>query len=157
MRQRAALAAAVAPEPRLLIADEPTTALDVMTQAEVLDLIKACASPTRAVLLITHDLLVASRLCDRIAVAYAGRVVEEGPAEIMLSRPHHPYTQALLAAALKVAVRGRLKAIPGSPAAPGTIGGCPFHPRCPEAKSLCSKEMPEFKRKGKTLSACILT
>lgn len=156
MRQRAALAAAVAPDPELLIADEPTTALDVVTQAEVLEVLKACAGPRRAVLLITHDLLVAAKACSRIAVAYAGRIVEEGPVESMLKRPQHPYTLALLAAARKDAVKGRLQAIPGAPAAPGSVGGCPFHPRCPKVMSRCRTEAPVMEKKGKTQSACFL-
>lgn len=136
MRQRAMLALALANRPRLLVADEPTTALDATIQLQILQLLKREARD-RALLLITHDLAVASELCDRIAVLYHGRVREIGATATLLARPRHPYTRALLDLAPRFG--GALPApIPGAPPAPGeTIEGCSFRPRCARAIERC--------------------
>ncbi len=148
-RQRALLAIALAAEPDLLIADEPTTALDVTIQAEVLDLLDELRRErSLALLLITHDLAVVARSCDRLAVLYAGEVVEEGATADLLSNPAHPYTRGLLASLPRLGEgveRGRLAAIPGQvPAAGALPTGCPFHPRCAERLACCSIEAPPF-------------
>jgi len=156
MRQRVALASALSSDPALVIADEPTTALDVLTQAEILEYLQAGVGPESSLLLITHDLKVAASICTRLCVAYAGRVVESGPAEAMRNRPHHPYTQALWAAASRIQRNGRLASIGGVPAAPGTMRGCAFHPRCPKVFDKCIKESPNSVKAGQTMSRCFL-
>jgi oligopeptide/dipeptide ABC transporter ATP-binding protein len=146
MRQRVALAIAVSCNPRLLIADEPTTALDVTIQAQVLALLeKMTAEHDLSVLLISHDLGVVAGFCERLIVMYAGRIVESGPTERLLSRPSHPYTRALLSSvpAIRGALPDRLPSIPGSPPVGGvTISGCPFVPRCPIAREVCRVSDP---------------
>ncbi len=148
-RQRALLAIALAAEPELLIADEPTTALDVTVQAQVLDLIEELRRERQlAVLLVTHDLGVVARACDRVAIFYAGEVVEEGPTDEVLARPAHPYTRALLASVPRLgegAESGRLAAIPGQvPTLADRPAGCPFHPRCAERLASCDRETPPW-------------
>jgi len=136
MRQRASIAIGVSCEPSVLIADEPTTALDVTVQAQILELFAELQrSMHMAILLVTHDVGVAEQLGDRIAVMYAGRIVENGPAQQVLSEPAHPYTAALLAALPEAGIaRGALKPIPGRAAMAGEeISGCPFAPRCERA------------------------
>ena len=146
-KQRALLAIALAAEPELLIADEPTTALDVTIQAEVLDLLESLRR-TRglAILLITHDLGVVARSCDRLAVLYAGEVVEEGATRDVLSAPAHPYTRGLLASLPRLGEGiecGRLAAIPGQvPAAGAFPPGCAFHPRCGDRLAHCASDAP---------------
>ena len=145
MRQRILIAMAVALEPELIIADEPTTALDVTVQAQILELLDRLRTQLgTAILLITHDLGVVMEVADRVAVMYAGRVVESGPAEEVLDRPAHPYTEALLSAVPRVELRGgELVAIPGSPPHPGRLPtGCAFHPRCAWAVDRCRTEPP---------------
>lgn len=148
LRQRAMIAMAIAPQPVLLIADEPTTALDVTVQAEILDLLRELrAEYALTVLLITHDLGVVSEFCDDVAVMYAGRIVERAPAEKLFSSPKHPYTLGLLASLpdldSRQGWRQRLNAIPGQPPSAAEIPpGCPFHPRCPRAMPVCSAEEP---------------
>jgi oligopeptide transport system ATP-binding protein len=139
MRQRAAIALALMARPRLLFADEPTTALDVTVQAGVLALLaQLCDELDMALLIVTHDLGVVAALADRIAVMYAGRVVEEGAAAALLSRPRHPYTAGLLAAVPRLGDRGELATIPGAPPAPGEkFQGCRFEPRCPRRAERC--------------------
>ena len=140
MRQRVLIAAAIACDPRVLIADEPTTALDVTVQAQILALLgELKASRGLAVLLITHDLGVVAEACDDVAVMYAGRLVERGPVDAVLLRPRHPYTAALLAARPGLATRGRpLDAIAGSVPAPGNRPqGCAFVERCPRGLPVC--------------------
>uniref|UniRef100_UPI00097C71EE ABC transporter ATP-binding protein n=1 Tax=Pelomonas sp. KK5 TaxID=1855730 RepID=UPI00097C71EE len=135
MRQRAMIAMALACGPELLIADEPTTALDVTIQAQILALLKELQREDgMAILLITHDLGVAAEVADRVVVMYAGRVVEQGPVERLFAQPGHPYTRGLLRSAVPAdSVRGsRLPAITGSIARLDALpGGCRFHPRCP--------------------------
>ena len=149
MRQRVMIAMAVACNPKLLIADEPTTALDVTIQAQVLELMKKVRQETgTAILLISHDLGVIADICKRVVVMYAGRMVEEADIASILRTPAHPYTQGLLKS---VPQRGsqseRLYQIAGSVPMAGAIKrGCPFHPRCPMAEARCSDVMPPMFR-----------
>ena len=140
MLQRVMIAIAISCEPRLLVADEPTTALDVTIQAEVLELLQRLRDERGlAVLFVSHDLAVVTQLCDRIAVFYAGEIVESGPAREIAERPRHPYTQALLRVA-SVGDFGRreLEVIPGQPPQVGAdIAGCRFAARCPVAQAAC--------------------
>jgi len=137
LRQRAMIALALSCEPRLLIADEPTTALDVTTQAQILDLLRRLqAERGMAIVLITHNLGVVAELCDEVAVMYLGRVVEHGPVDAIFHAPRHPYTRALLRSmpSIHAPVRTTLPTIAGSIPHPyDRPPGCPFHPRCPEA------------------------
>jgi peptide/nickel transport system ATP-binding protein len=143
LRQRVAIAIALLHRPLLLIADEPTTALDVTIQSQILAQVQAlCADYGTALIWITHDLAVVSSLADRIAVMYAGRIVEQGPAEAVLASPLHPYTRGLVGAAPRRGERGtRLAQIPGAPpAAVERPPGCTFAPRCPRADAACRSE-----------------
>lgn len=146
MRQRAAIALAIAARPRLLIADEPTTALDVAVQAEIMAMLRSlCVDLGMGLILITHDLGVVAEQADRVAVMYAGRVVESGPAAHVLNRPRMPYTQALLAATprLDAAARTRLVSIEGQPPRlRERPSGCSFAPRCPVAVDECTTTAP---------------
>jgi oligopeptide/dipeptide ABC transporter ATP-binding protein len=146
MRQRLAIAIALACGPKLLIADEPTTALDVTVQAGILHLLDRLRREHElSVVLITHDLGVLSSIADTVSIFYAGRIVESGAREDVLQRPRHPYTKALLdALPHPEADKDKpLVAIAGAPPSPGRIpGGCPFHPRCPYAIEACSTTMP---------------
>jgi peptide/nickel transport system ATP-binding protein len=144
-KQRVMIAMALACGPRLIIADEPTTALDVMVQAQVLDLLTALVHDLGVgLVVISHDLSVLGTTCDRLAVMYAGRVVEEGPSGDVLARARHPYTRALSAAYPTIgdpAARFAPRGLPGDPPWPGDLPtGCPFHPRCPEAVAVCRTE-----------------
>ena len=145
MRQRVVAAMAIACRPRLLIADEPTSALDVTIQVQFMDLIERLQEETDAALVfITHDLGVAASLCHRIAVMYAGRIVELADAAELYAAPKHPYSQGLLASVPKLGRAGkRLAAIPGNPPNPLDLPtGCAFHPRCPHATEKCRQEAP---------------
>jgi oligopeptide/dipeptide ABC transporter ATP-binding protein len=144
-RQRALLAAALACDPPLLVADEPTTALDVTVQAEVLDLLRATRRERGlSVLLITHDLSVVAGLADRVAVMYAGRIVEEGPARQVVEHPLHPYTRGLLASLPGSNPGERLRAIPGAVPDPAALpAGCAFAPRCADRIGECEHKRPE--------------
>jgi oligopeptide/dipeptide ABC transporter ATP-binding protein len=146
LRQRVAVAMALAADPGVLIADEPTTALDVTIQAQLLELLKRRqAERQMALILITHDLGVVAGTCDRVAVMYAGRIVEEGPTEAVLTAPRHPYTLGLLRSVprLDAEVLDRLPSIAGAPPAPGAIpDGCPFRPRCSFAFERCEIDPP---------------
>ena len=152
MRQRVMIAIALSCNPQMLIADEPTTALDVTIQAQVLDLMKGLATEFRtATLLITHDLGVVAGTCDRVCVMYAGRIVETAPTATIFKMPAHPYTQALLAAVPRPdQQRGeRLAAIGGQP--PNLVNlppGCPFAPRCRKAQPRCRQELPPLENVG---------
>ncbi|GMR13454.1 MAG: ABC transporter ATP-binding protein [Gemmatimonadota bacterium] len=148
MRQRVMIAMALSCEPRLLIADEPTTALDVTTQAQILDLLSDLRRRRgMAVLLISHDLGVVSEFCDRVAVMYAGQIVEEGSAEEVIHQPRHPYTQGLLASLPGRNSRGEsLAVIPG--VVPSPIRwphGCRFHERCALVMDRCSRHPPDLR------------
>ena len=149
MRQRIAIAVALAAEPRLLVADEPTTALDVTVQAGILRLLdRLCRERGMAVIVITHDLGVMSATAGRLAVMYAGRLAEAGPTSGLLTRPRHPYTRGLLDALPHPGAQGEgtapLVAIGGSPPSLGRVpDGCPFHPRCKYAEASCAAERPE--------------
>jgi oligopeptide transport system ATP-binding protein len=146
MRQRIAIAVALAAEPRLLVADEPTTALDVTVQAGILRLLdRLCRERGMAVIVITHDLGVMSAVAGRLAVMYAGRLAEAGPTSELLTRPRHPYTRGLLDA-LPHPEAGAAPLIPigGSPPSLGRVpDGCPFHPRCKYAEASCAAGRPE--------------
>ena len=145
MRQRVMIAMALACGPQLLIADEPTTALDVTIQAQILDLLKELqAESGMAVLLITHDLGIVAETADRVAIMYAGKIVEEADVRDLFANPRHPYTQGLFASLPKVGgKRGRLTTIEGQvPAATQFPPGCRFHPRCPHVMDVCRTEEP---------------
>ncbi len=145
MQQRVMIAMAIASHPKLLVADEPTTALDVTIQAQIIALLGDLKREFgMAILLITHNLGIVGDLADRVAVMYAGQIVESAPARGLLKRPLHPYTQALMNSVPKLgAEAGRLNAIPGSvPRLDALPSGCRFHPRCPKAQPECSREVP---------------
>jgi oligopeptide/dipeptide ABC transporter ATP-binding protein len=145
MRQRALIAAAISCQPSLLIADEPTTALDVTIQAEILDLLREMRTRLGlSLLLITHDLGVVAQLADRVAVMYAGRIVEQGTTATVLSRPAHPYTRGLLASLPGTAPGTRLNAIPGTvPDLSALPVGCAFGPRCSDRVPECDGRQPD--------------
>jgi len=148
MRQRVMIAMALACEPDLLIADEPTTALDVTIQAQILELLATlCEERGTAVLFITHDLAVVSGLCDRVLVMYAGQIVEEARADALFADPQHPYTRALIACTPRVSSRAeRLETIAGLPPRldEGPFPGCRFAPRCPLVRPQCTQSPPAF-------------
>ena len=161
MRQRAMIAMALACEPQLIIADEPTTALDVTVQAQILDLLKDMAARTgSALILITHDLGVVARYADRVVVMYAGRVVESAPAEELYARPRHPYTRGLMASVprLHSDTGERLIPIEGQPPDLSRMPvGCAFAPRCRQATDICRNEPPPLRDCGpQHRVACVL-
>ncbi|MGY8673774.1 MAG: ABC transporter ATP-binding protein [Verrucomicrobiia bacterium] len=145
MQQRVMIAMALASEPKLLIADEPTTALDVTIQAQILDLLKALKQRLNmSILLITHNLGIVGEIADQLSVMYAGQIVESAPAKELLGNPRHPYTQALMNSVPRLAgTVERLSAIPGNVPNIGSFpAGCRFHPRCPRAEESCSVAAP---------------
>ncbi|MGI9217849.1 MAG: ABC transporter ATP-binding protein [Hydrogenophaga sp.] len=158
MRQRAMIALVLSCSPKLVLADEPTTALDATVQMQVLLILRELQQRLgMGAVFVTHDLGVAAEICDRIAVMYAGRIVEIGSAEEVLLRPQHPYTQALLASTLHGALRGtRRTGLPGAP--PDLVAlpaGCAFAARCPHASDDCAKEVPELlSQPGASSAAC---
>jgi peptide/nickel transport system ATP-binding protein len=158
MKQRVAIATALARDPKLIIADEPTTALDVTTQLGILRLLDRLRKERGlSMLFVTHDLSVARMLCQQVVVLYAGRVVEMGPTEEVINRPRHPYTRALVAAIphMGATPRTRLRAIPGQQPPPGKVGiGCPFAPRCLLADDHCRQENPKLEMHGGVMAAC---
>ena len=159
MAQRVMIAAAVAARPRLLIADEPTTGLDVTVQAQIVRLLKRLRDETgTAQILITHDLGLASEVCDAIAVMYAGEIVEFGATASVFKAPKHPYTQGLLASRPKLGDTGEIPALPGSvPDLTNPPTGCRFHPRCPYAFDRCARERPAPRPVGDgRVAACFL-
>jgi len=160
-KQRVMIAMALACGPRLIVADEPTTALDVMVQAQVLDVITGLVKDLGVGLVfISHDLSVLSSTCDRIAVMYAGRVVEEGPAGDVFDHPQHPYAAALAGAFPRIGdtrFRYAPAGLPGDPPFPGDLpSGCPFHPRCPRAEDRCSATEPVLLAVGSRRTACLV-
>lgn len=162
-RQRVLIALALACEPDLLIADEPTTALDVMVQAQVLALLAELqADRGLALLLITHDLSVLNSVCERLLIMYAGRIVEEGPSQDLLADSRHPYGRALSSAFPTIGDPGsrmRPSGLPGDPPDPAALpSGCPFHPRCVDAIDICSTvdvELREVEAAGRHRAACV--
>jgi peptide/nickel transport system ATP-binding protein len=162
MRQRVVLALALAADPELVIADEPTTALDVSVQAQIITLMKRLARRHRAaILLITHDMGVIAEAADRVAVMYAGRIVEIGPVRDVISAPLHPYTRGLMGSIPKLdgagGGRDRLVQIPGSmPRLTAIPSGCPFHPRCPQMFAPCPVHRPELRPHATAKVACWL-
>jgi oligopeptide/dipeptide ABC transporter ATP-binding protein len=159
MRQRVMIAMAMAARPSLILADEPTSAVDVTTQAQILKLMRSLIDEARtSVLFISHDLAVVAQVADRAAVMYAGMVVEEAPVSELFENPLHPYTKALLGSLPRDDARGRLESIPGMvPNLANIPSGCPFHPRCGYAMDICSKERPKVMevRPGHRV-ACVL-
>jgi len=159
MRQRVVIALALAANPKLIIADEPTTALDVSIQAQIIALMKRlCREHGTAVMLITHDMGVIAETADRVAVMYAGRIVEIGPVADVIHDPRHPYTQGLMGSIPSiVADRDELAQIEGAmPRLTAIPAGCAFHPRCPHAFDRCRRERPELMPAGATRAACWL-
>jgi peptide/nickel transport system ATP-binding protein len=147
MRQRVMIAMAMACNPKLLIADEPTTALDVTIQAQILDLMRNLREESEtAILLITHDLGVVAEMCDRVVVMYAGKVVEEADVFTIFEDPKHPYTKGLLDSVPKLGKKiGRLDSIPGNVPTPGNMPqGCKFAPRCSMVMNICRNQDPEL-------------
>ena len=159
MRQRVVIALALAAEPKLIVADEPTTALDVSIQAQIIGLLKTiCREHGAAVMLITHDMGVIAETCDRVAVMYAGRIAEIGPVHQVINHPAHPYTAGLMAAIPDITEdRDMLYQIDGAMPRPGAIpAGCAFNPRCPRVFARCKTERPELLQAGATRAACWL-
>jgi len=159
MRQRVVIALALAGEPKLIVADEPTTALDVSVQAQIITLLKSvCKKHGAAVMLITHDMGVIAETCDRVAVMYAGRIAEIGPVHDVINRPSHPYTEGLMAAIPDMTMdRERLNQIDGAmPRLDAIPKGCAFNPRCPKAFDRCRQDRPDLMASGTTRAACWL-
>lgn len=148
MRQRAMIAMAICCEPKVLVADEPTTALDVTIQAQVLDLLRQMRDELNmGMVFITHDLGVVADICDRVVVMYAGQVVAADDVDHLFSHPPHPYAEGLLAAMPQVGGAERLATIPGQAPTPGAMpDGCRFHPRCPYATDRCTADAVELHR-----------
>src|SRR5512145_1251143 len=157
MRQRVVIALALAAEPKLIVADEPTTALDVSIQAQIITLLKrVCREHGAAVMLVTHDMGVIAETCDRVAVMYAGRIAEIGPVREVIHRPAHPYTAGLMGSIPAMDEdRERLLQIDGAmPRLNAIPAGCAFNPRCPHAVDRCRRERPELMPAGATRAAC---
>jgi peptide/nickel transport system ATP-binding protein len=159
MRQRVVIALALAAEPRLIVADEPTTALDVSIQAQIIFLLKRLAHEHHAaVMLVTHDMGVIAEACDRVAVMYAGRIVEIGPVQQVIHEPAHPYTRGLMGSIPAMDEdREQLAQIDGTmPRLNAIPAGCAFHPRCGEVMPRCRRQRPELEEAGATRAACWL-
>jgi len=159
MRQRVVIALALAAEPKLIVADEPTTALDVSIQAQIIALLKnVCHQHGAAVMLITHDMGVIAETCDRVAVMYAGRLAEIGPVHEVINHPAHPYTEGLMAAIPDMTQdREYLNQIDGAmPRLNAIPTGCAFNPRCPKVLGKCRVERPDLMHAGASRAACWL-
>ncbi|MFO1300175.1 MAG: ABC transporter ATP-binding protein [Burkholderiaceae bacterium] len=159
MRQRVVIALALAANPKLVVADEPTTALDVSIQAQIIALLdRLCREHGTAVMLVTHDMGVIAEVADRVAVMYAGRLAEIGPVADVIHRPQHPYTVGLMGSIPSIAdERERLAQIDGAmPRLDAIPRGCAFHPRCPQAMPVCRERRPELREAGASLAACWL-
>jgi len=157
MRQRVVIALALAAQPKLIVADEPTTALDVSIQAQIIALLKRlCKEQGAAVMLVTHDMGVIAETCDRVAVMYAGRIAEIGPVHDVIHAPAHPYTAGLMGSIPAMDEdRERLLQIDGAmPRLNAIPRGCAFNPRCPKATDRCRQERPELQAAGATRAAC---
>jgi len=157
MRQRVVIALALAAQPKLIVADEPTTALDVSIQAQIIALLKRlCKEQGAAVMLVTHDMGVIAETCDRVAVMYAGRIAEIGPVHDVIHAPAHPYTAGLMGSIPAMDEdRERLLQIDGAmPRLNAIPRGCAFNPRCPKATDRCRQERPELQTAGATRAAC---
>jgi len=157
MKQRIVIAMALAADPDVLIADEPTTALDVTVQAQIIRLLDDLVKQRNlALVLITHDMSVVAQTCDKVVVMYAGRAVEYGPVGAIFEHPRHPYTQALIACIPRgLADTARLSGIAGTvPTVMNYPKGCPFHPRCARAEPICATDPPELSINGDTGAAC---
>ncbi|GIK74868.1 MAG: peptide ABC transporter ATP-binding protein [Chloroflexota bacterium] len=146
MRQRVTIALATLLKPRIIIGDEPTTALDVVVQRGVVQLLKDVQRKLQnTIILVTHDMGVHANIADRIGIMYAGKIVEEAPTEKIFGAPAHPYTQYLINSLPKFGDKTQRESVPGSPPSLANLpSGCPFHPRCPHAKDICKQEMPGF-------------
>jgi peptide/nickel transport system ATP-binding protein len=146
MRQRVAIALATVFQPSLIIADEPTTALDVVVQRGVLQMLKDIqAASGNTVLLVTHDMAVHANVADRVMIMYAGRIMEEAPTEIIFNAPLHPYTQHLIHSLPMIGERSNKASLKGTPPnLANPPSGCRFHERCPMAKDVCRTEVPEL-------------
>jgi len=159
MRQRVVIALALAAQPKLIVADEPTTALDVSIQAQIITLLhRVCREHGAAVMLVTHDMGVIAETCDRVAVMYAGRIVEIGPVDAVINAPQHPYTVGLMGSIPSMDQdRPRLLQIDGSmPRLNAIPAGCAFNPRCPHAFDRCRSERPDLLDAGVSRAACWL-
>ena len=159
MRQRVVIALALAAKPKLIVADEPTTALDVSIQAQIIQLLKRlCRDHDTAIMLVTHDMGVIAETADRVAVMYAGRIVEIGPVADVIHRPQHPYSVGLMGSIPSIVdERERLTQIDGAmPRLTAIPDGCAFHPRCPQVFDRCRRERPELMPAGGTQAACWL-
>jgi peptide/nickel transport system ATP-binding protein len=159
MRQRVVIALALAAEPQLIVADEPTTALDVSIQAQIITLLKSiCKKRGAAVMLITHDMGVIAETCDRVAVMYAGRVAEIGPVHQVINQPAHPYTRGLMSCIPDMSQdRERLHQIDGAmPRLTAIPKGCAFNPRCDKVFDRCHQDRPDLMSAGATRAACWL-
>ena len=159
MRQRVVIALALAAEPKLIVADEPTTALDVSIQAQIIQLLKrVCKDRGAAVMLITHDMGVIAETCDRVAVMYAGRIAEVGPVHEVINQSAHPYSMGLMAAIPDITIeRERLNQIDGAmPRLNAIPKGCAYNPRCPRVFDRCLVERPDLIEAGATRAACWL-
>ena len=159
MRQRVVIALALCAEPRLVIADEPTTALDVSIQAQIITLMKRLAAEHgTSIMLVTHDMGVIAETCDRVAVMYAGRIAEIGPVVEVISHPRHPYTEGLMGSIPALGARvPRLRQIDGAmPRLNAIPKGCAFNPRCTKVIDRCREERPDLLPAGPTLAACFV-
>jgi peptide/nickel transport system ATP-binding protein len=159
MRQRVVIALALAAKPKLIVADEPTTALDVSIQAQIIQLLKRlCRDHDTAIMLVTHDMGVIAETADRVAVMYAGRIVEIGPVADVIHRPQHPYSVGLMGSIPSIVdERERLTQIDGAmPRLTAIPSGCAYHPRCPHVFDRCRRERPELMAAGGTQAACWL-
>lgn len=159
MRQRVMIAMALACRPSIVIGDEPTTALDVITQAQILKLLRDLRSQlSLALILITHDLSVVAECCDRVMIMYSGRIVEDGTVAEIFAQPKHPYTRLLIESIPNPASgKKMIRPIPGDP--PNLVNrpsGCAFHPRCPSAMAVCATEVPSLDKFGRGRVACYL-
>lgn len=150
MRQRVTIALAASLNPRVMIGDEPTTALDVVVQRGVIQMLKTIQENLKnTIILVTHDMGVHANIADRIGIMYAGKIIEEAPTEQLFARPFHPYTQFLINSLPKFGDKSIRASAPGSPPSLADLpSGCPFHPRCPHVKPICREQMPDFSQLG---------